>query len=165
MEIGVLMGLKNGYMANMQLHKKGNGKFYDGLKVTTAYQFFEESRNSRNFLDVNLYSTKEKVDALSTNIDFENKKIGNLRLYYGGEFIFNKVYSNGIEENIDTGETKVAASRYPDSSSWKTVAGYINGDIKQNQISLFYLGYDIVMCGYIPFLTKLFILSHLIMQI
>lgn len=123
-------GPQKWFMANMQLHKKGNGKFYDGLKLTTAYQYFEESRNSRNFQDVNLYSTKEKVDALSANIDFENKKIGDLRLYYGGEFIFNKVYSHGIEENVDTGETEIAASRYPDSSSWKTVAGYVNGEYK-----------------------------------
>ncbi|WP_298478848.1 TonB-dependent receptor [uncultured Maribacter sp.] len=123
-------GPQKWFMANMQLHKKGNGKFYDGLKITTAYQYFEESRNSRYFGDTNLYSTNEKVDALSTNLDFENKKIGDLRLYYGGEFIFNKVYSKGIEKNLDTGETEEAPSRYPNGSSWKTVAGYVNGEYK-----------------------------------
>ncbi len=123
-------GPQKWFMGNVQLHKKGNGIFYDGLKITTAYQFFEESRHNRNFQDVNLYSTNEKVDALSANIDFENKKIGNLRLYYGGEFIFNKVYSFGTEENIDTGELFAAATRYPHGASWKTVAAYVNGEYK-----------------------------------
>jgi len=97
------------------LYKKGNNKFYDGLKITTAYQYFEESRNDRNFGASNRNSNKEKVDALSTNIDFENKKIGNLRLYYGGEFVFNKVRSTGFQTNIETNEIMNSASRYPDA--------------------------------------------------
>ena len=70
------------------------------------------------------------VNAISTNIDFENKKIGNLRLYYGGEYIFNKVYSNGSQKNISTKITADGPSRYPDDSSWQTVAGYINTEYK-----------------------------------
>jgi len=123
-------GPQKWFMSTMQYFKKGKGKFYDGLKVTTAYQYFEESRNSRNFADVLLYSTKEKVDAFSANVDFENKKIGDLRLYYGGEFIFNKVYSSGLEKNINTGETVLAASRYPNNATWKTAALYINTEYK-----------------------------------
>ena len=117
-------------LTNFQLYKKGKSKFYDGLKVTTAYQHFEESRNDRNFGAATLFSTKEKVDALSTNVDFENKKIGNLRLYYGGEYIFNKVNSKGMQTNIETNSSEAAASRYPDGSTWQTVAGYINGEYK-----------------------------------
>ncbi len=123
-------GPQKWFMGNLQVNKKGTGKFYDGLKVTTAYQFFEESRNSREFQEPELYSTNEKVDAFSSNIDFENKKIGNLRLYYGGEFIFNKVRSTGKEENILTGLTVDAPARYPDGSTWKTLAGYFNGEYK-----------------------------------
>ncbi len=123
-------GPQKWFMANFQIQKKGNGKFYDGLKITTAYQHFQESRNSRNFGVLDLVSTKENVDALSANIDFENKKIGDLRLYYGGEFIFNKIYSNGTETNIETKETNRAASRYPHGASWKTVAAYVNGEYK-----------------------------------
>ena len=123
-------GPQKWFMGNLQINRKGNGKFYDGFKITTAYQHFEESRNSRNFQDVNLYRTREKVDALNMNLDFENRKIGNFRLYYGSEFIFNKVYSNGTNLNIDTNETSNAPSRYPDGATWKSLAGYANGEYK-----------------------------------
>ena len=115
-------------MGNLQLKKKGKGVFYDGVKLTTAYQHFEESRNHRDFQDATRFSTREKVDALSANLDFENKKIGNLRLYYGGEYIFNKVRSLGNQRNIETNRVSEAASRYPDGSTWQSAAGYINGE-------------------------------------
>lgn len=123
-------GPQKWFMSNFQLVKKGRGMFYDRLKVTTAYQRFEESRNSRNFNNPALYTTEEKVDALSTNIDFENKKIGNLRLYYGAEYVFNNVNSVGSQKNIETNIISTAASRYPDKSSWQTVAGYISAEYK-----------------------------------
>ena len=81
-------GPQKWFMGNLQINKKGNGIFYDGLKITTAYQHFEESRNDRDFQSTVRNTTKEKVDAISSNIDFENKKIGNLRLYYGSRVHF-----------------------------------------------------------------------------
>ena len=123
-------GPQKWFMSNLQLNKRGKGIFYEGLKITTAYQHFEESRNDRSFQDILRYTTKEKVDAISTNIDFENKKIGNLRLYYGGEYIFNKVGSLGSQENIETNLVSGTASRYPDGATWQTLAGYVNGEYK-----------------------------------
>lgn len=123
-------GPQKWFMGNLQIDKKGKSLFYDGLKITAAYQHFEESRNDRNFQNPNRNSTKENVNALSTSIDFENKKIGNLRLYYGLEYVFNKVGSNGSQENIETNVVSAAASRYPDGSTWQTAAGYINGEYK-----------------------------------
>jgi len=123
-------GPQKWFMGNVQVNKKGKGKFYDGLKITTAYQYFEESRNNRGYQDPILYSTKEMVNALSTNIDFENKKIGNLRLYYGTEYVYNFVNSDGSQKSIITNAKTDAASRYPDGSSWQTVAGYLNGEYK-----------------------------------
>ncbi len=123
-------GPQKWFMGNMQLNKKGKGKFYDGLKITTAYQYFEESRNDRDYQDPILYSTKEMVNALSTNIDFENKKIGDLRLYYGTEYVYNYVNSDGGQKSIITDIKTDAASRYPDGSTWQTVAGYLNGEYK-----------------------------------
>ncbi|WP_373516728.1 TonB-dependent receptor plug domain-containing protein [Pricia sp.] len=121
-------GPQKWFMVNLQLEKKGKGVFYDGLKLTTAYQHFEESRNDRDFQDPIRFTTRENVDALSTNLDFENKKIGDLRLYYGGEYIFNKVRSDGSQRNIETNTVADAASRYPDGSTWQSAAGYINGE-------------------------------------
>ncbi len=121
-------GPQKWFMGNFQITQKGKNKFYDGVKLTTAYQFFEESRHDRGFQDVELYSTSEKVDALSVNLDFENKKMGNLHLYYGTEYVFNKVGSKGNMRNIETDEIQETASRYPDGATWQTFAGYINGD-------------------------------------
>lgn len=123
-------GPQKWFMGNLQINKKGKGLFYDGLKITTAYQHFEESRNNRDFQEIIKNKTKEKVDAISLNIDFENKRIGDLRLYYGGEYIFNKVGSFGSTENIETKSVSNAASRYPDGSTWQTLAGYINTEYK-----------------------------------
>lgn len=123
-------GPQKWFMGNFQLTKKGKNKFYDGVKLTTAYQFFEESRVNRDFGSSDRVTTKEQVDAISLNLDFENKKIGNLRLYYGAEYIFNKVHSAGGLTNIDTDEVTNAASRYPDGATWQTFAGYINGEYK-----------------------------------
>jgi hemoglobin/transferrin/lactoferrin receptor protein len=123
-------GPQKWFMGNLQVNKKGKGLFYDGLKITTAYQHFEESRNDRDFQDVIKNSNKEKVDAFSANIDFENKRIGNLRLYYGTEYIYNKVGSEGTQENIETAVVSNAASRYPDGATWQTLAGYINSEYK-----------------------------------
>jgi len=123
-------GPQKWFMGNAQVLKKGDGKVYDGLKLGLAYQHFEESRNSRDFQDVVLNTTKEKVDAVNMNVDFENKKMGDFRLYYGGEYIFNKVGSRGSNLNITTDEKAEAASRYPDGSTWQSLAGYVNGEYK-----------------------------------
>ena len=123
-------GPQKWFMGNLQVYKKGNSKFYDGLRLTTAYQKFEESRNDRDFQDPILNRTEEKVDAFSANLDFENRKIGDLRLYYGAEYIYNQVHSSGSRFNIETREEERAASRYPDGSSWQTLAGYLNTEYK-----------------------------------
>ncbi len=123
-------GPQKWFMSNLQLNKKGKGLFYEGLKITAAYQRFEESRNDRDFQDLIRNSTAETVDALSLNIDFENKRIGDLRLYYGGEYIFNRVGSDGSQTNIETNVVSNAASRYPDGARWQTLAGYIKGEYK-----------------------------------
>ncbi|MRI01420.1 TonB-dependent receptor [Kriegella sp. EG-1] len=123
-------GPQKWFMSNFQVKQIGKGNFYDGLKLTAAYQHFEESRNDRNFQDLVLFSTQEEVDAFSMNVDFENKKIGNSRIYYGGEYVYNKVASEGEQQNIETKLSLDAASRYPNGASWQTLAGYVNAEYK-----------------------------------
>lgn len=123
-------GPQNWFMGNLQVLKKGRGKFFDGMKTTLAYQRFEESRNDRDFQGAIRNITEESVDAVSLNVDFENKKMGNLRLYYGGEYVFNEVGSEGSRYNIETGAVSGAPSRYPDGASWQTAAGYLNLEYK-----------------------------------
>ena len=123
-------GPQKWFMGNLQIYKKGQGKFYDRLKITTAYQHFEESRNKRSFNKPKLFSTKEKVDAISTNIDFENKRTNNLNLYYGAQYIYNKVGSFGSHKNIKSNVISSAPTRYPNGATWQTLASYINTEYK-----------------------------------
>ncbi len=123
-------GPQKWFMGNIQLSERGKGKFYNGFKITTAYQYFEESRNNRGFQDPILYSTREMVNAFSTNVDFENRKIGDLRLYYGISYVLNKVGSDGSQKDVVTSLISDAPSRYPDGSSWQTAAAYLNGEYK-----------------------------------
>ncbi len=110
---------------NFQIDKVGNGRVYDDAKFTAAYQFFEESRNDRDFGSETLYQTKEQVNAYSINLDFE-KDFSVTKLYYGGEYVFNLVNSSGTETNITSGEEFSGTSRYPDGATWQSLAGYGN---------------------------------------
>ncbi|WP_029033899.1 TonB-dependent receptor plug domain-containing protein [Salinimicrobium terrae] len=128
---GVLRGAEWYYgpqewvQTNLQVDKVGNGDVYDEAKFSLAYQYFEESRNDRNFGEEILYHTKEQVDAYSMNLDFE-KAFSEIILFYGGEYVFNEVNSTGRETNITTGETFQGTSRYPDDASWQSLAAYGN---------------------------------------
>ncbi len=123
-------GPQNWFMGNLQLEWKGREKFFDRLRATLAYQHFGESRYERNFGDPARFGNEEAVDAVSVNLDFENKKIGDLRLYYGSEYVYNLVNSNGSVLDIETGERSGAPARYPGGSTWQTAAAYISAEYK-----------------------------------
>ncbi|MBI6116409.1 TonB-dependent receptor [Salegentibacter maritimus] len=116
-------GPQEWFMANFKINKKGDGALYDKAQMTAAYQFFEESRHNRDFGEDWLYNTTENVDAYSLNLDFE-KTFSDSRLFYGVEYVFNKVNSTGFAENILTDEEQVTASRYPDDATWQSIAAY-----------------------------------------
>ena len=99
--------------------------FYDKSILTLSYQNFKEGRKDRNFGDAILYETKEKVDAYTSALDFI-KKFGKSKLFYGVEYIYNKVHSNGKKTNIFSRDTTETASRYPDGSTWQSMAAYVS---------------------------------------
>ena len=119
-------GPQRWFSANFQINKKGNGKWYDNVRFTNAYQHFEESRNSRNFQAEFIFRRVEQVDAYSSNLDFEKKFSDKTKLFYGLEYVLNRVDSEGRDQNVNTGESFVAQSRYPDGATWQTAAAYFN---------------------------------------
>lgn len=124
-------------MTNFKMTHRGNGKWYDTAKFTQAYQQFKESRNNRDFEDPLLYINQERVDVISTSLDFERRNRESNVLFYGAEFFHNRVYSDGLVTDIDTGLTQDAASRYPDGSSWRSLAAYASYQWKpQSDLSL-----------------------------
>ncbi|WP_088339818.1 TonB-dependent receptor plug domain-containing protein [Robiginitalea sediminis] len=119
-------GPQKWFMGHLRARHQGGSSFYEGLEMGVAYQFFEESRNDRNFQAPTLFQTRERVGALSLNLDFETRKMGDTRLYYGLEYIANQVASTGSERNVTTGETQAGPSRYPDGSQWHSAAAYVS---------------------------------------
>lgn len=109
----------------LEISNFAKGNLYDELTIRLAYQNFEESRISRNLNNVNREIRIEKVDAYSFNIDF-NKKIGTKnKLFYGVEYVFDKVNSEGIDEDITTGVQVEGPARYP-QADWQSIGVYVN---------------------------------------
>ncbi|MCF4100734.1 TonB-dependent receptor [Gillisia sp. M10.2A] len=116
-------GPQSWFLGNLKINKKGNSQLYDKAQFTAAYQYFEESRHDRDFGKELRYNTQEQVDAYSINLDFE-KSIDENSLFYGAEYVLNNVHSSGNTYNITTEEKQETASRYPDASSWQSMAAY-----------------------------------------
>ncbi|MBR9976241.1 MAG: TonB-dependent receptor [Bacteroidetes bacterium] len=102
------------------------GVLYDDMRATLAYQFFEESRHDRDFGGSTLRHRTESVDAYSANVDFSKSFTADQTLYYGVEALHNVVSSFGEDEDIATGAVVPGPSRYPDGSTWTSLAAYAN---------------------------------------
>jgi hemoglobin/transferrin/lactoferrin receptor protein len=120
-------GPQQWFMSNLQITKlSSRSNLYDKVKATLAYQNFKESRIDRDFQTVDRRIREEAVDAYSFNLDFEKKLSEKTKLFYGGEYVFNKVGSVGTTENITTGTVTDAVSRYPNGATWASAAIYTN---------------------------------------
>lgn len=116
-------------MNNASVTHSRSNRIYDQMTLRTAYQYFEESRIDRDINNKNRHLRIEKVNAYSVNLDF-NKSIGlKNKLYYGLEFVHNKVMSSGIDEDISTGIKITGPSRYP-QAKWNSFAAYLNDQYK-----------------------------------
>ncbi|MDA9341503.1 TonB-dependent receptor [Flavobacteriaceae bacterium] len=109
---------------NLRITNKGTS-FYDKSILTLSYQNFKEGRKDRSFGDVLLYETNEKVNAYTSALDFI-KNFGKSKLFYGLEYVYNKVNSKGKQTNINNGNVTATASRYPDGSTWQSMAAYVS---------------------------------------
>ena len=116
--------------ANLQITKKGR-TIYDEVKFTGSFQQFKESRHNRKFGSNSLKENFEKVAAFTTGLDF-HKELNTSNIFYGFEYVYNKVHSDGTLTDITTGDTQLNASRYPDGSTWQSMAAYISYQLKIN---------------------------------
>lgn len=88
-----------------------------------AYQDYKESRIDRSKANINRNRQVESVDAISANWD-ATKNTGKGQLFYGLEYVHNKVGSFGERTNISTNVVTPMVSRYPDGSTWSTTGIY-----------------------------------------
>lgn len=109
--------------ANFELENSATEGWYDELNFITGFQQFKESRHDRDFGQTTLFETFERVSAYTGNLNF-TKAFGNSNLYYGLEYVFNKVNSRGQQVDINSGTATATASRYPDGATWQSMAAY-----------------------------------------
>lgn len=127
-------GPQRWFMSNLQIAKLSrHSVLYDKVQVNLAYQNFQESRIDRNYQSPIRSTTQEKVDALSANIDFEKQLSLKMELFYGLEYVYNKIHSFGEEENIETNEVLAAITRYPNGSDWQSMSAYTSIKYKPNK--------------------------------
>ncbi len=110
-------------MHNLYLLLSKKNKLYNEAKVTAAYQNYDESRIERTINSTTKNIQAEKVNALSINAD-ASKKLTNGEIFYGLEYVYNKVGSFGNKTNINTGATIPFITRYPNGSTWGTTGIY-----------------------------------------
>ncbi len=98
---------------------------WEEVKVTTAFQKIQESRNSRSLNADWLNLRVEDLYIGSLNLDvFKNLGQGS-QLSYGLEIVSNRVLSEARSENIINEEIRPLDTRYPDGGSWmNTYAAY-----------------------------------------
>ncbi len=127
-------GPQRWFLGNVQASKlSSRSNLFDNFKVTVAYQNFQESRIDRNLNSDIRRTREENVNAISANMDFEKSVSDKSKIFYGAEYVFNEVGSSGMEQDIQTNATEAIASRYPDKSSWQSVAGYFSYKFKPNK--------------------------------
>ncbi len=116
-------GPQDWMLNNLTIDHRKRTAAYDLLTLTLAQQTFEESRIDRKFNNASRRERTETVDAYSANLDL-TKSVGEKgQLIYGAEWVYNDVRSVGIRTDINTGEVKPTAPRYPESS-WTSFGVY-----------------------------------------
>jgi len=117
-------------------HFNADISWFDKVTAVFAQQWFQESRNDRDFRDTQLRNREENINVYTANLDFDKLWGDDKELYYGIEGIYNHVGSDAHITNIETGNISAVATRYPDrGSDYTQLAAY--GKYKQDLSSHF----------------------------
>jgi len=111
-------------MNHFHVSGSSNMAVYDKIIIHAAWQNFKESRHKRKLNDDSRNNRNETVDVLNLNLDLEKIIDSRNRLVYGVEYIFNIVGSKANDLDIKTSGISPAAPRYPDGSTWNSIALY-----------------------------------------
>lgn len=119
-------GPQNWIMHHLQIQHKAKKGWYDQARLTLSLQDYEESRIDRRRNNNNQRTQTETVLATAINLDLQKQLDAKQELYYGAEFVYNNVGSMGMNRNISNGSVTRVASRYPDGSTWNSLAAYVS---------------------------------------
>ncbi len=102
-------------------------RLFDKVKLTAAYQNYEESRHDRKLYKSSINERFENVNVYSFNLDFDKSLKANTHFFYGIELFFNTNKSTAHERDIFTGSISPLETRYPDGINRQLiVAPYIS---------------------------------------
>jgi hemoglobin/transferrin/lactoferrin receptor protein len=105
-------------------YKKPNF-WFDQARIQMANQRFTESRLDRPWAGSNQFLLRrqaEKVNGWNLQMDLQ-RMIGRTLIYYGAEWVFNKVMSEGSGTDIRTEQIVNVPDRYP-ASKWTSLGFY-----------------------------------------
>jgi len=112
-------------MHHLAIERRKPTRISDQLTFNCAYQFYEEIRVTRRFQSPNRQTQHERLWSLTSNLDLEKRWGSSLHVFYGLEYLYNRVDSKGVVENIQTGQEKKGPPRYP-TGFWTSSAAYLN---------------------------------------
>jgi hemoglobin/transferrin/lactoferrin receptor protein len=134
-------GPQRWFMGNFQATKlSSSSNLYDKIQTTLAYQNFQESRFDRDFNRPSRNIREEALDAMSANIDLEKQLSPKTTLFYGAEYLYNKVTSTGDTENVIDNTSEPTVSRYPNGADWQSAAVYASFKYKPTSKFVFQSG-------------------------
>jgi hemoglobin/transferrin/lactoferrin receptor protein len=114
-------------MHSLNMNYTSSNLLFDELKLTLAYQDYEESRHDRKFRSDELFERTEQIGALSFNLDFDKNFKRDNQLFYGFEAVYNSVTSTAHVKDITTSIKSPADTRYPDGiNNYTTLAAYLS---------------------------------------
>jgi len=113
----------------MQIALGKKNRVYDAARVIASFQDYKESRIERTLSSIMRNRQDERVEAISANFD-ATKSVGREQIFYGIEYVHNRVGSTGIKTNINNGFQSPLISRYPDGS--RTNSSSMYGSYKIN---------------------------------
>lgn len=114
-------------MNHLQVNHQDSNHLYDQVTLRVARQDFEESRIDRTLNKSQRNTQTEKVVAYSVNLDFTKAINHRHKWYYGVDYVWNGVQSEGILEDITSNDIVQGPARYP-QSGWTSVAAYITDE-------------------------------------
>lgn len=112
-------------MNALEIDHYAEAKAYDRISGVISYQWFQESRNDRDFQSPDLRNREENINVATANIDFDKQWGEDQELFYGAEGVYNYVKSDARSTNIETDQQTPVATRYPaGGSDYTQLAAY-----------------------------------------
>lgn len=104
-------------MNALEITSSAGTALYDNVSGVLSQQWFQESRNDRDFGSPDLRNREENVDVVTASIDFDKRWGETKEFFYGVETVYNYVRSDAKSTHIETGVSQPEATRYPDGGS------------------------------------------------